>query len=91
MALASLNLLFRTDITDFTRKLATAEKKFKRFGSQMRDVGKTMTRNVTLPLLAIAAASVKMASDLDASFTKIETLVGLSRDQVNGMREDVKV
>lgn len=90
MALASLNLLFRTDITDFTRKLATAEKKFKRFGSQMRDVGKTMTRNVTLPLLAIAAASVKMASDLDASFTKIETLVGLSRDQVNGMREDVK-
>lgn len=49
---------------------------------KMQKVGKDMTRKVTLPILAAGAASVKMATDFEASMSKIEGLVGQSRAQV---------
>ena len=90
MAIASLNILFRTDISQFNKGLKTAEYKLKKFGGQMQNVGKTMTRSLTLPILAIGAASVKMATEVETSFTKIETLVGLSAEAVDGFKKEVE-
>ena len=90
MAIASLNILFRTDISQFNKGLKSAEYKLKKFSGQMQSVGKTMTRSLTLPILAIGAASVKMATEVETSFTKIETLVGLSSDAVDGFKKEVE-
>jgi len=52
-------------------------------------VGSSMSKYLTLPLLGIAAAGVKMAVAVDASFVKLETLVGLTTEEVDGMRDSI--
>ncbi|KKM76231.1 hypothetical protein LCGC14_1382230 [marine sediment metagenome] len=57
-------------------------------GSRMREVG----RDMTIAGVAIAApgiAAIKMATDFEASMTRIETLVGLARDTVDEMGQSV--
>jgi TP901 family phage tail tape measure protein len=48
----------------------------------LKKVGTSMTRYVTLPILGVAAASVKMASDFEKSMAQIVGLTGTSRKQV---------
>jgi hypothetical protein len=59
------------------------------FGRSVSKVGKSMTVGVTLPIVGVGVAATKMAMDFDESMTKIVSLVGLSRDQVQEMRGDV--
>jgi TP901 family phage tail tape measure protein len=70
--------------------------KMQNVGSQVQAVGrsvskfgKSMTVGVTLPIVGVGVAATKMAMDFDESMTKIVSLVGLSRDQVQEMRGDV--
>ena len=70
--------------------------KMQAFGSQMQDmgrsvarVGKSMTVGLTLPIVGVGVAATKMAMDFDDSLTKIVSLVGLSRSEVDGMRGDI--
>ncbi len=44
----------------------------------MKRTGQNMTRSLTMPLIALGAASVKLATDFETSMTKISTLVGAS-------------
>jgi TP901 family phage tail tape measure protein len=60
-----------------------------RSSAKMRQVGGTLTRRVTLPLIAAGAGAVKMSADFDTSMAKIVGLVGLGADEVDGMRESV--
>jgi hypothetical protein len=70
--------------------------KMQQVGSQMQSmgasiakVGKSMTVGLTLPIVAVGGAATKMAMDFDDSLTKIVSLVGLSREEVDGMRGDI--
>jgi TP901 family phage tail tape measure protein len=58
-------------------------------GRSVSKFGKSMTVGVTLPIVGVGVAATKMAMDFDESMTKIVSLVGLSRDQVQEMRGDV--
>jgi TP901 family phage tail tape measure protein len=70
---------------NFTRKMSHVG----RAGMSMSRLGDTMTRSVTLPILAVGAAAVKMALDFDNSFTKMQTLAGVTGDEVDGLKESV--
>jgi TP901 family phage tail tape measure protein len=70
--------------------------KMQAFGSQMQSmgqsiakVGKSMTVGVTLPIVGVGVAATKMAMDFDTSLTKMVSLVGLTRTEVDGMRGDI--
>lgn len=58
-------------------------------GRTMTNVGRRMTRSVTVPLLAVGAGAAKMATDFDTSMTRITALVGVGSDEVDGMRDSV--
>jgi TP901 family phage tail tape measure protein len=62
---------------------ATMSKRFSAAGKKMTTVGKSLNRHITLPALAVGAASVKMAVDFEDSMSKIENLVGSSQKQVD--------
>lgn len=85
----ALNVKIGGDLRELEKALDSAVSKTQSAGKRMSSIGKSLTQAVTLPLLAISGASLKMASDFEASMTKIETLVGLSRDQVQAMESDV--
>jgi TP901 family phage tail tape measure protein len=85
------------DTRDLKRTLQSAERDVQSFSDKLRNTGRgletagrTMMRSVTLPLVAAGAAGFKMAADLETSFAKIEALVGVSRDEMNGWEGQVR-
>lgn len=59
------------DIKDFNNKMNAAAGKMKDTGEKMKNIGSSMSKFVTLPVLAAGTASVKMASDFDESINKV--------------------
>lgn len=59
----------------------------KRLGSRMTSVGQTMSRRVTAPLALIGGASIKLATDFETSFGKIQGLVGVAAEDIAALRE----
>jgi TP901 family phage tail tape measure protein len=55
----------------------------------MEKAGQKMTRSVTIPTLAVAAAGVKFASDWQKAWTDVEALVGMSAEQVAKFKGEV--
>ena len=74
---------FQSSMSEFSNKLKSS-------GRQMSAFGSSLSRSVTLPLVAAGIAAVKMGSDFDKSMTKIKTLVGIAGDEVDNMSVRVK-
>ena len=69
-----------------TRAVNTA---FASASTTMTAAGKKMTMGLSLPLAAISALSGKAAADFETSFAKIAGLVGVPREQLEGMKQAV--
>ena len=85
-----LNIVFGANLKGFNRAMKKARMSMKRFGANMKRVGASMTTNMTMPLLAIGAAGVKLAAQFGSSMTKIRTLVGASSAELKSYEGDVK-
>ena len=80
--MASFIIPVRIDAKGVTKGLNQVSQKFKTFG-------KNLTLGVTLPLAGLATAASRMALGFDESMTKINTLVGISTSELQGMRGEV--
>lgn len=56
-----------------------------KLGSQMTDVGKSLTTYISLPIAAIAAESVKMAMNFQQSMELLVTNAGVSQSAIAGL------
>lgn len=72
-----------------TTDAASKADNWKKLGQSTASLGDSMTRNITLPIVAVGAAAVKMAGDFDAAFTNMQTLAGVSADELEGLKESV--
>ena len=88
-SIAQVVVRFGVDLKDFTTKMQKATREIQAMGRQMQSTGRNLTQGLTVPLLALGGASVKLASDFDESMTKIQTLVGISGDVVDGFKDSV--
>ena len=61
--------------------------KLKNVGEKMSRIGKSMTTYLTLPLAAIAGASIKMASDFTESLNKVDVAFKSSSKEVRKFAE----
>ena len=90
MSLAKhVSIFFKADTKGFQNGLDKMSKKMTRFGRQTQKLGRSITRNFSVPFAIAGGAAVKMAADFDTSLTKMRTLVGLSEQQVNQFKESV--
>ena len=71
-------------------QLRAFETQAKQIGQSLQRVGDDLTRNVTLPLVAVGTASAKMSMDFEASMQQIVGLVGESQQQVNAWKQDLQ-
>lgn len=55
----------------------------------MTKVGKNLTKNVTLPLLAVATASTKVGMDFETSFAKASTLIDTTAVDMKSLRDQI--
>ena len=90
MAQQDLKVNISGDSSGLNSALSSASSKLSEFGSKMQSVGAKMSAKLTLPLVAVGAASLKMAFDFDKSMTSIQALVGVSANEVAKMGETAK-
>ena len=89
MSDAAMNVRLGAKTAEFDAKMAAASKTLRGFGKSMSSVGASMSRSLTLPILAVGAASVKLSLDFQTSMTKIQTLVGHSKEEIAQMKTEV--
>lgn len=73
-------------LNGLTQTLGQVEGKFQGLGKKLGGIAGMISKAVVGSLVAAGTASVKMASDFEASMTKINTLVGIAEDQVDSWR-----
>jgi len=77
VAVGRLVALLGVNTAGFSAGLARAENLMGRTSARLSKIGKTLSRNITLPLAIAAGAATKFAVDFEAEMVKIETLVGV--------------
>lgn len=68
-----LTIAFGANTAGFDKAMKKAQRSIKKFGASMQRTGKNLTRNLTVPLLAFAAASVKAFDEQIVAETKLLT------------------
>lgn len=71
-----LKVRIGADLTEFRKVAGDMQKALKPVQQKLADIGKSMTTYVTLPLLGVAAASVKLAGDLEQAQTNFAVMLG---------------
>jgi len=77
-----LTVAFGADLRGFDKAMKKAQRNIKKFETQMKSIGQGLTRNVTLPVVGIGIASVKMASDFEESLNKVRVSFGDTSSEV---------
>ena len=75
------------DLKVFGDKSATAGQKFKGFSSALNTVGGGLAKGVTLPLLGVGTAAVKVASSFDSAMSEVKAISGATGTQFTQLRD----
>lgn len=75
------------DLKVFGDKSSTAEQKFKGFSSALNTVGGGLAKGVTLPLLGVGTAAVKVASSFDSAMSEVKAISGATGTQFTQLRD----
>ena len=90
MAESNLKINITGDSSKLKNALSSANSQMNAFGKKMQSVGRSMSTQLTLPIVAAGAAATKLALDFDKSMTQIESLVGIAAGEVAKMGEAAK-
>ena len=71
-------------------KIDEVGQKLESVGNKMAGVGRTLTTNVTTPIVAIGAAAVKTTADFDAQMSKVQAISGATGEQFDALREKAR-
>ncbi|WP_078430485.1 phage tail tape measure protein [Alkalihalobacterium alkalinitrilicum] len=88
---------FANELAEATKELADQEDKVKQLsktldetGGKMKDMGGTLTKGVTLPIVAAGGAAAKFAIDQETAFAKVSTLLDESSTDMEEYRKNVR-
>ncbi len=74
----------------FGQQLESIGKPMAAFGDKMKDVGKTMMKYVSGPLIGIGAVAVKIGSDFEASMSKVQAISGATGEELAALADKAK-
>lgn len=89
MAVKPLLVKILGDSTGAQAAFASLDKKMMTAGKKMTSAGRTMSRNVTLPIVAAGGAAVKLAIDYEQAFTRIAAVSNASASDIKMWRGEV--
>ena len=85
----SINVRVGANLTPLQRSLKIAQRDLRRFGSNMKSIGGSISRNFSLPFALAGGAGIKMATDLSSSFAKMQNLVGITGQTLQDFKSGV--
>jgi TP901 family phage tail tape measure protein len=71
-----------------TEKVAKADR-WKAMGQATASLGDSLTSRLTVPIVGVGIAAIKMAGDVDAVFTQMQSLAGVAGSEIAGMKDAV--
>jgi len=86
----STNIAIGANLSGLTRGLKIASSKMRRFGSQAKSLGTTLSRGISAPLIGLGALSVKTFSGFEAEMSKVKAVSGATADQFNRLEAQAK-
>lgn len=72
----------RADMKTFSDENATFDDKLAATGSIMKNVGSTMTKWVTLPLVGVGTAAMKVGNKFESQMSRVQAISGATGDQL---------
>lgn len=57
-------------------------------GDKIAKAGKDMTKYLTLPIIGVGAAGLKVAADFDEGMSKVKAIAGATQEQFEALREE---
>lgn len=87
-ALGDLILKLGVNSKGFDKGLGASMKKFKQFGANTKKLGSSLTKSLTLPLLAIGASSFKVAAEFEQSMLKVKAVSGATGAEFKALQAD---
>ena len=85
-----LSILMTMNTKQFNSALARASYKLNQVGKKMQATGKTLSRNLTMPLALIGAASIKAATDFEFAMAKVQAVSGFTTQEVGRLESQAK-
>lgn len=98
--MADFNVIakIQANVSDFQRGLASAKTSlesfqkqtggtFERVGKTMQSVGKSLTKGVTLPLLAVGAYATKTGAEFESAMSKVSALSGATGKDLSALEK----
>lgn len=76
-----------TGAESYAERLAEASQKLDTIGTKVSDVGKTLSKTVTGPILAIGTASIAAFKEVDAGMDTLAKMTGATGDQLKELGE----
>ena len=84
--LRSLEEQARQTGTAMSESLKQAGDKMQKVGDKVASVGDQMTQKVTLPIIGLGTAVVKIASDFESEMSKVQAISGATGDDMEKLR-----
>ena len=78
---------FRKGMNEFKRDLNRATASWQMIGQGFIDVGQSLTKAVTLPIVGLAVASTRTAMDFEKAMSKVQTATGVSGEELEKLSD----
>ncbi len=88
--LGSLVVNIGANTKDLNAKLGAVRKNMRSMSSNFTAIGKSMTRGITLPLLAIGGASARLAVDFQGAMASVKAVSGATGDEFKALEQSAK-
>lgn len=75
------------DLKVFGDKTATAEQKMKGLESGLKGAGSTLTKSVTVPLVGVGTAAVKVATDFEKQMSSVKAISSATGKEFEALQE----
>lgn len=67
-----------------------AGKQIQNAGKTITNIGSTLAKSITLPIVGVAAASIKTAADFEEAMTEVKVVAGASAEELKALKEEAK-
>ena len=100
-AIGDVFLRVRADLKEFEAEIQAAARKggtnaaqtfgqhFGKAGAAMQNFGRTLTTNVTLPVVGLGVVAAKVGSDFEDTMNQLVGLANVPRGEIEGIREEL--
>ncbi len=85
-----VSVKFLADLESYIQGIEKGSRKIEQFGKRVQKVGKNLTRNLTLPIIALGAATVNASLKMNTAMANVETLIPGMTERVIELKREIQ-